>query len=156
MLPKFHFLHGLLISLILFPSFKGHILIFLAATVLIDFDHYLIYAVKKKDLSLENAYIFLKKLEEKQKNPGFKGRYTFFLCVFHTFEFLLILSIFAFFNKFLFFIFLGFIFHLSLDIISTKWEFKNKYFFYYLKTLFLAYHLLSRDKETFGKIKVKL
>lgn len=156
MLPKWHLLFGLALSLILFPFLGWHVLILLAATVLIDFDHYLIYAIKKKDINLKNAYAYLKKLEEKQRNPNFKGKYIFLLCIFHTYEFLFILLVIAFLNKFILLVFLGFIFHMVIDIISTRIEFNDKFFFYYLKALFLTHHILSKDKESFGEIKTAL
>lgn len=132
MLPKLHFLYSLAISLVLYPLLKEHTLIFFAATILVDFDHYFIYAIKKNDLSLRNAYLFLKNLERKQKNPEFKGRYTFFLCALHTAEFMLLLFLLSFLNKIVLVIFLAFVLHLFLDIMSTRMEFNNKYFSYYL------------------------
>ena len=60
MLPKQHLFYGAIFALALFLIFPeigliGGLLIFFS-TVLIDFDHYIYYVIKKKDLSLKNAY----------------------------------------------------------------------------------------------------
>jgi hypothetical protein len=154
MLPKWHFFYGLVFSLLLFQLLDWYVVVFLAATVLIDFDHYLIYIVKRNNLALKKVYIFFKKLEKRQQNPNFKGKYLFFLSIFHTYEFILIIFLFTFFNRFASLILLGLLFHLSLDIISTKISYSNKFFIYYLKALSLIYHISSKYKKSFGELKI--
>lgn len=154
MLPKWHLFFGLVISLILFPFFSWQVLLFLAATVLIDFDHYLIYMIKRKDLGLKTSYAFFRDLDKKQKNQNFKGFYTFFLCIFHTYEFLLILFILSFIYNPLLLIFLGFIYHLAIDIVFVRIVYNKKYLFFYLKNFSLVYHLFTRNKKRFGEIKL--
>lgn len=152
MLPKKHVFFGLAASLILFPIFLWKVLLFLIATVFIDFDHYLLYAIKKRDLNLKNAYAFLKILDEKQKRPVFKGTYTLFLCIFHTYEFLLIILILTITYNPIFPVFLGLIFHVTTDIISIKFQYNKKYFLFYLGNLSFVYHLFTRHKKRFGEI----
>jgi len=110
MLPKTHALLGLIFSLIIF--FILHItpfytsLIFFSS-VFIDTDHYLWYVIQKKDFNLKKAFYFFKNLK---KHPPY-------LMIFHTLEFFLLILILSFFWKSFFYVFLGMLFHVSLDII---------------------------------------
>jgi len=123
MLPKFHVIYGFVFSIILFLIFPsigifGAVIIFLSS-FLIDVDHYIYYALKKKDINLEKGimYFFTKrkklaKMKIEQRNKFYSG-----FCFFHGIEILVIL-LFAgiFISNYFFFILLGFAFHLSLDI----------------------------------------
>lgn len=127
MFPKDHVILGLLFSILvylLFPvmGFLGFSLIFLSS-IFIDVDHYLIYAVKKKDFSLERAYSWFEGMENKivkyeSKNPSKKVKAPF--CVLHTFEFLTFMVLLSYFFYPLFFILIGFLFHSFLDFISLN------------------------------------
>ena len=125
MLPKYHILLGFIFSLILylifpFIGFLGFFIIFFSS-FLIDVDHYIYYFFTKKDLSLKNAYsYFFEKRRKfllssnKIKTPQNPGMYSF-----HGIEVLLILFILGIFlNKIFLFIFIGFSFHLFLDLIE--------------------------------------
>ncbi len=113
MLPKYHLLFGFLFSLILYLLFPfiglpGFLIIF-ASSVLIDVDHYIYYVFTKKDLSLKKAYYFF--LKKPLINPAM-----YFL---HGVEVLLILFLLGIFvNKVFLFIFIGFSFHLFLDVLE--------------------------------------
>ncbi len=155
MLPKWHLLFALIASVPLLPILSWKALIFLAAAVLIDFDHYIIYVAKKKDVNLKRGYTFLKKLEEKQRKPNFNNRYTFFLCIFHTYEFLLVIFVLSFIYNPLFAVFTGFIFHLMIDFIHAKMDFKEDYLAVFLKNLSFMYYLFSRNKKGFGELKLE-
>lgn len=125
MLPKYHILFGFLFSLILFLIFpfiaiSGFFIIF-ASSVLIDIDHYIYFIFSKKDFSLGNAYkyffekrkkyIFALKSVKEKINPTM-----YFL---HGIEILLILFLLGIFvNKIFLFIFIGFAFHLFLDVLE--------------------------------------
>ncbi len=120
--PPQHLFLGMIFSLgllFLFPQI-GLIgfLIVLVSSVLIDIDHYLYYIYKKKDLSLKNAYRWFIKNEKKflslprkQRNKFYGGFY--FL---HGIEIIIILFFLGLFSKYFLFIFVGFSFHLLLDI----------------------------------------
>lgn len=84
----------------------GIVLVF-ASSVLIDFDHYLWYVVKKKDWSLKNAYNFLRYTDHGKT-----------LMVFHTVEFLVLTAILSYWWIGFFYIFTGMIFHSALDIME--------------------------------------
>lgn len=124
MLPKTHFFIGLLVSILiylLFPSigiFSASVI--LLSSVLIDFDHYLYYVIKKKNFSLKKAYtwffnhrkIFIK-LTKKQKE-NFERT----IIIFHGIECWILLLLLMYFNKIFLFILLGVIIHMVLDFIE--------------------------------------
>ena len=125
MLPKYHILLGFIFSLILylifpFIGFLGFFIIFFSS-FLIDVDHYLYYIFKKKDFNLKKAYKYFfekrKKIISSTKfvndvpNPA--------MYFFHGIEILLVLFILGIFiSKNFLFIFIGFSFHLFLDILE--------------------------------------
>ena len=126
MLPTQHLFLGIIFSLILlfiFPQI-GLIgfLIIMFSTVLIDVDHYLYYVYRKKDLSLKNAYnwfAFRKKklslLSRKQRNEFYTG-----FCFLHGIEVLGLLFILGKLSFYFYYVLIGFIFHLFLDIVHQK------------------------------------
>lgn len=112
MLPKYHILFGFLFSLILYLLFPfvgllGFLTIFLSS-FLIDIDHYLYYVFKKKDLNLKSAYYFF--IKKPKINPAM-----YFLHGIEVLSILFILGLFL--NNLFLFIFIGFVFHLFLDVI---------------------------------------
>ena len=124
MLPKYHIILGFLFSLILwiiFPSISilGALIIFFSS-FLIDVDHYLYFVLNKQNINLKNTYNYFvkkrkiaiaKKTKNKNPNP--------LMYLFHGIEVLLILFILGIFtNKIFLFIFIGFAFHLFLDIVE--------------------------------------
>ncbi len=60
MLPTQHAAYGGLASLALLPVLKRQSVTMWAASVLIDTDHYVWYAIKKRDLSLLRAYRYFR------------------------------------------------------------------------------------------------
>jgi hypothetical protein len=111
------------ICFILFPriGLVSAGIIFLSS-VLIDFDHYSFYVIKKKDISLKNAHKwFMKNVQiihsfpRQKRNKIYCGFY--FL---HGIEVLVILLFLTIFSKYFFFIFIGFSFHLLLDFFAES------------------------------------
>jgi len=105
-----------IISLLILVTVNWHsAVLFFIGGVLIDIDHYLNYAIRKRDLSLIRAYNWhLKILKEIRANPE---KYMVFH-VFHSIEFmLLVLVISYFFNNY--FLLLGVGFHSLLDMIES-------------------------------------
>ena len=125
MLPKYHLLLGFLFALFLFLIFHfiglfGFFIIF-ASSVLIDIDAYLNYIFTKKDFSLRNAIKYLSEKRRKVINLSKekKTKIQSMIRVFHGVEVLLILFILGIFiSKNFLFIFIGFSFHLFLDILE--------------------------------------
>ncbi len=121
MFPTQHAILGAIFAFLLhllYPPFSvlGLTLLFLAS-FLIDVDHYLLYVIERRDISLRKAYFWCRDLGLTYESLTPKQLKTarIPICFFHTFESTIILFILSFFSEFLFFIFLGFIFHLLVD-----------------------------------------
>jgi len=112
MLLQYHFFVGLIISLILYPLYGLNVLIIFFANLLIDIDHYILYIFKFKSLDVVRAHNYFFN-EEKS-----------FLLFFHTVEFLLVLLILSLSFKLVFFVLIGVVIHLLLDIYE---ETRKKY-----------------------------
>jgi len=107
MKPHYHLLFGILFAIAVNNIF-GYIaaLLFLFSTVFIDVDHYIYSVVKTKNFSLKGAYKY-------HLNRG-----TYEGIIFHTIEFFILMIILSYFIPYAFFIFIGMLFHLSLDFID--------------------------------------
>lgn len=126
MLPKFHLLSGIILSIFLiliFPNISTiSLLIIIFSTFLIDIDHYIYYVFKKKDFSLIKSYnYFYSKFKQISKMPVYKRKkyYTVFPFL-HGIEILFIvflLSIFV--SKNFFFVLIGFSLHIFLDFYDS-------------------------------------
>jgi len=124
MLPQIHFLLGLIVSVILYLGFPEigifNLVVFLAATVLIDADHYLYYVYKKRNWGLVGSvrwFLEKGKILVKMKRKKRCGFYTGF-CFLHGVESVILFGILGYFIWDAFcFVSLGFIFHLCLDYI---------------------------------------
>ena len=124
MLPSRHIIFGAIISfliLLFFPQIGwfGFLIIFLSS-VLIDFDHYLYYVVKKKDFSLRNAYRYFIEgrkiwlsLSKKQKETFESG-----IIIFHGIECWILLILLIFVSKLFIFVLIGIAIHMILDFID--------------------------------------
>jgi len=132
MLPHKHFVYGIVFSLILviiMPQigFIGVSLIVLSG-VLIDFDHYIYYLLKKRDFSLINAFNSFRTNRKKflslplEKRAQYHGG----LCVFHGFESLIIALILTFLiSEYFGFVFIGMASHLFMDYIE-QWPYLGR------------------------------
>jgi len=117
MLPKWHFLAALILSIFLFPIVQFKILIFILVAVFIDVDHYLLYIYRKKDFNLIRAYsFFIEKGKLFRKTRKYDRKYS--LCVFHTIEFLILLIILIPTSSFFQIAMLGYSLHMIQDILS--------------------------------------
>lgn len=126
-----HIIFSIIFLLILYPFFSYYSFIPFIASLLIDIDHYFYYIKTKKSLNIKSCYTFFGKFEK------YEGPIIFFLAIFHTYEFLIIMIILSFFNEILALITVGLIFHLILDYIETKMREKpakkSKTLYHYLK-----------------------
>jgi hypothetical protein len=137
MLPKWHILLGAIFAgvlLELFPKigWGGALVIFLSS-VFIDMDHYSWYVVKKRDWNLKKSYIWHIELTK-------RGDKIIFLHVLHTIEVLILLGIFSYYSLWIFYVFLGFVFHSVFDFaeMAIKRELWCREFFFinWLRKLF--------------------
>ena len=124
MLPKTHTFFGFIFSFTIFLIFPeiGYFgfLIIWTSSIFIDVDHYLFYAITKKDWSLRNAYKYFIKMNSLHNKLSRKERrklpYNVF-CIFHGIEAILFLILLSLFHKIFLYILIGFIFHEFLDFI---------------------------------------
>jgi len=113
MLVSRHVIFTGIFALILYPYIGFYSLIVFLSGFVFDIDHYFYYAVRKKDISLINAYSY--SLE--RTKSGKKERDVFHS--FHTVEFWILLIILSFWiHKIFLFVFIGLIFHMFFDWIA--------------------------------------
>jgi len=159
MLPQKHFLYGLFVCILLylfFPRFGVlNLVIFLIATVLIDVDHYLYYAYRKRDWNLINAVRWflengkiLKKIDKKNRKEFYTG-----FCFLHGIEILILLGTLGYFiSSIFYFICMGFGFHLILDYIQLAWN-KNRFDKFSIIYDYFKYGKLKFVEEAEGFIR---
>jgi len=121
--PSWHIFLGFLFSvflIFLFPEVGvANLTLLFLASILIDVDHYLFYIYEKRGFNLRKAYDYFMEHKKKWGEFGNKVHDTspsFF--IFHGVEVLLLLFALSFFFKPLYFIFIGFSFHILLDLVE--------------------------------------
>jgi len=124
MLPSRHIFFGAIFSFLiifLFPQigWLGFSIIFLSS-VLVDFDHYLYYVIKKKDFSLRNAYkLFLRQMKLiRRLSYEEKRKYPYGIILFHGVECWVILLLLVFINKIFLYVLIGVLIHMIFDFID--------------------------------------
>lgn len=137
MLVSTHAIASFLVALGLYPFFGLYSIIFFLAGFLIDIDHAIEYAISKKNINPFDAYndlmeVYKKGVEDLRAGKVLVNEKVYFH-IFHSIEFLIILGILGYFNKIIMFIFLGFLFHIALDLImdicaKIKYRKQNFYF----------------------------
>jgi hypothetical protein len=151
--PKIHIIFGVIFVLIfhiIFPyvNFFNLSIIFFSSW-LIDVDHYFYYIIKKRDLSIIKAYDWYLRGVRKTCHLPLNERkkiYTGFY-MFHGIEPLIILFLFGIsVSSFFTFIFIGFAFHLILDIPS---EIKIKGTFQKISLIY-SYSQFRKIKNNFN------
>ncbi len=158
MQPKIHFLFSIPLIIFLYFIFKiplYGILIILFSNILIDIDHFFYYIFKnKKNFSIKSfneSYNWYKKKSKffnKLKKEELK-KYYFGFYIFHGIEFLFLVFLLSFFNKFFLFILIGLTFHYLCDLIYTlkeKWP---------LQKFSWIYSFLERKKKNCFKVNLK-
>ena len=144
MLPKKHFLYGLIAAGILFGLHLANVLealVFLATAVLIDFDHYLYYIHRKRRYDIKGSYRWVKAKEKLWKaiQPHDRKYYYTGIYIFHGIEWLIVFLLLGYFwNSLFYFVFLGMFFHLILDWVIQEiylypYRFKFSVIYDYLK-----------------------
>jgi len=107
---RHHILTGLAATLVAYPFVGLNALIILAASILPDADHYLIYVWRKRDLSIRRAYKYC---------ASIKDASTLFLPL-HYVEWLIIMLFASLYYDFVFLVMIGFLLHIILDIFYEK------------------------------------
>ena len=127
MLPRTHIIFGLLFAAGVFfvfhISFISASLIFLSS-FLIDLDHYIYGAYKKKTLRLTKIYSFFIGQRQKWRSLSYeqKKKSEFPILIFHGAEFFLLILLLSLKLPILLFVFLGGIFHMLLDYMDILWN----------------------------------
>jgi hypothetical protein len=122
MLPRYHILSGIILTVAIwffFPKTPLFFLgLFLFSSFLMDFDHYVVAAIKNNDLSLFKAFNYHKVQGEIQKQQHRKGIFSKGdFHILHTIEFHTFIFLLGFAWKGFFFIFAGMLLHSLLDTI---------------------------------------
>ena len=149
MLPKQHIIIGFIVSLLLFICFPEitllYTIIIFLSSVLIDFDHYLYYVIKKKDMHLGRAYKWWlgRRVAYTHMSKVERDSYKKVLMIFHGIEFWIILLLLVFINKIFLFVLIGISIHMILDFIDL---FIRKDSFY-IKISQIYTHLKNRNKK---------
>ncbi|PIN77163.1 hypothetical protein COV15_02885 [Candidatus Woesearchaeota archaeon CG10_big_fil_rev_8_21_14_0_10_34_12] len=139
MLPKSHIVLGAIFSLVLFYFFHftfSQISLVFLASVLIDFDHFLFYFSRNKNLNLKKAYYWHKAIIYDHKP---------IVQTFHTVEFLILILLLSFIWKLFIFVFIGMIFHSAVDIIDIY----SKVHKLSPREFFLTRYFLTTDKTRY-------
>ena len=104
---KYHFLAGLILSIILFPFFGIKSFIALIFSVLIDIDHPLQYTLKYKKFNILQMLRHFRNCCGKQV-----------LCIFHTIEFIIILGLLSLFSDIFLIMFIAATIHMCMDYLD--------------------------------------
>jgi hypothetical protein len=151
MLVKYHILTGFVISLLiwfLFPQIGWfYTLIIFLASFLIDFDHYLWYALKKKDWNLVNAVNFFYKQRDfflKMKISE-REKYKNIIMIFHGIECWILLVLLILVHKVFLFVLIGMGIHMILDFIDLY----NHNLPFHIKTSQIYTHQRNKNKKAF-------
>ena len=124
MFPITHFITSLILIIVLYPVFGFWSLAILIGGFLIDFDHYLWYAMDKKNWNVYRCY--KESINEAKKDRKhfsmIKKRPLYMnwdrLHIFHVWEFWVLMILLSLIHKLFFIITFGMILHLSLDFID--------------------------------------
>jgi hypothetical protein len=129
MLPKYYICLGFILSVILFLIFPGINLagagIIFLSSFLIDVDHYIYYVFRKKDINLRKSvnYFLLKRKKLIKMNVGERKMVYSGFYFLHGIEILAVFFIAGIFlSKYFLFIFIGFSFHIFLDLLEEIYE----------------------------------
>ena len=124
MYPKWHILYGAIFSvlvLLIFPS-VGLLstAIILLSSVLIDVDHYIFYVHRYKDKSLKHAYKWFSERGKTLRRLDLEKREKFeqTLLIFHGIECWIIIAAMMLLSRLFFFVLIGFLFHVILDLVD--------------------------------------
>lgn len=135
MIPPYHFIASLLLSIVLYPFYGINSFFVLIGGFLTDLDHYIWYIYHFKDFSFIKAYkYYLKVFKEKSFNKQKKC-----IIIFHTIEFLILIVILAFYSKIMFIILIGLLFHYAIDAITILFITKGTFAVYSVIWWFVRY-----------------
>lgn len=109
-------------------------LFFAIGGVLIDVDHYFLYILRRRDLSVPGMFRYFRDLQPVQHNVPYVG-----LCIFHTVDFFVLLGVMTRFYPLLWALLAGSLYHFILDLYHLQ---RNQVLF--IRPYFLLEHLIRR------------
>ncbi|MCC6501759.1 MAG: hypothetical protein IT362_01320 [Deltaproteobacteria bacterium] len=119
MRPTDHVIYGAVGAAALYPAIGAGSLLFWAASVAIDLDHYIDYVWHNRftDLGYKGMFEYHRLLTKRWHNPAFLN-----IEIFHTIEFIVPLLIITHYTGSapLLAVCMGFIFHIALDLVSLR------------------------------------
>ncbi len=136
MIPRDHLIASIILAAICYPFFGINSALIIAGGFLIDIDHYFLYAIKHKDLSIKNAYNYFSSLKTLKNYQRQKQG----LCIFHTAEFMLLLLLLSFSSILIAILLGGVVLHVMLDLIYDSQNRKEL-----VRVHSLFFWLLKRD-----------
>jgi hypothetical protein len=120
------------------PFFDGEsIALFAAGSILIDVDHYFLYIQRTRRFDIRGMFRYFAELQPIETTIPYVG-----LCIFHTFDFFLLVALLSWFQPFFLPLLAGFIFHFIIDILYL---YRKKVLF--IRAFFLLEHFIRRRKD---------
>jgi len=114
MILTIHLLVSFILAIILYRSYSYLVLFIFLGGFLIDIDHPLYYLIRFKSFNLKKAYSYFMEIGKRNDLRSYES----VIRIFHNIETFFVLLIFSFFSKEVLMILIGFILHISLDMIS--------------------------------------
>lgn len=116
---------------------KEQIIVFCAGSVLIDVDHYLCYIQRTGRFGIPGMFHYFEELWKVEKGIPYFG-----LCIFHTFDFFILVAILAYYKPIFLPLLAGLLFHFLVDLIDLcRKEIP------FIRAYFLVEHLIRRKQK---------
>jgi hypothetical protein len=120
------------------PLLDGEsIALFAAGSILIDIDHYFLYIQRTRRFDIRVMFRYFAELQPIEATIPYVG-----LCIFHTFDFFLLVALLSYFQPFFIPLLAGFIFHFIFDILYL---YREKVLF--IRAFFLLEHCIRRRQD---------
>ena len=115
----------------------GSIALFAAGSILIDVDHYFLYIQRTRRFDIRGMFRYFAELQPIETTIPYVG-----LCIFHTFDFFLLVALLSYFQPFFIPLLAGFIFHFIFDLLHL---YRKKVLF--IRSFFLLEHFIRRRQK---------
>jgi hypothetical protein len=127
-----------LAAAVLTPVLGGEeIVLFAIGAVLIDVDHYFLYILRRRSLSIPGMFRYYRELQPIQHTVPYVG-----LCIFHTVDFFVLLGLLAQFHPLLWPLLAGCLYHLFIDLFDLR-----RKGVIFIRPFFLLEHLIRRRSK---------
>lgn len=140
MKPTFHFIVSLPLIAILYPFFGIKSFLILIGSFLIDLDHYLWYMYNSKDYNPIKSYKWFVKVLKQNKFSQQRRC----VIVFHTIEFLILITILSFYSETALLILIGLLYHYIFDTINVLFIAKDTFAIYSVIWWFIKYRKIKK------------